>query len=171
MTDDAGRRSPSAPHTAFGWLAFACTVGVIVADRVLARGHGAALRGIGVALLVLAPVFFAPPFMLLSRHGGRPTGSPYYATTRLVRRGPYTVVRHPQYLGYAMLAAGFALLSQRMLTGGLAAMAIACFVLHSRREEAHCLALFGDEYRRYMQRVPAFNAVTGFWRLLRHARS
>lgn len=171
MTDDAGRRSPSAPHTAFGWLAFACTVGVIIADRVLARGDVALLRGIGVGLLVLAPVFFVPPFMLLSRHGGRPTGSPYYATTRLVRRGPYAVVRHPQYLGYTMLAAGFALLSQRMLTGGLAVTAIACFFLHSRREEAHCMQVFGDEYRRYMRSVPAFNAPLGLWRAARHARS
>ena len=74
-------------------------------------------------------------------------------------------------VGVVALAAGFALLSQRVLTGGLAVAAIACFVLHSRREEAHCLRVFGDDYRRYMQRVPAFNVLRGLWRRVRHARS
>ena len=171
MVGDRGGRSRSAPQTAYGWVAFGCTVAVIIADRVLQRGDMAYLHGIGVALLVIAPVLFVPPFLLLHRHGGATPGTPYYATTRLVRRGPYAVVRHPQYLGYALLAAGFALLSQRVVTGCFAGVAIACFYLHSRREDSYCSEHLGEEYRRYEREVPAFNAVAGLWRLFRRARS
>ncbi len=44
-------------------------------------------------VLVMAPIVMFP------RHGGVPKGHRFVETTRLVDRGIYGVVRHPQYPG------------------------------------------------------------------------
>jgi protein-S-isoprenylcysteine O-methyltransferase Ste14 len=152
----------------YGWLAFGCTVALLVTDRLLTRGDSAVLRMLGIVALVLSPVFFVPPFFQLPKYGHTASG-PYYATTTIVDRGAYAVVRHPQYLGYVLLAVGFALLSQRALTVALGGGAVLMFYVHALREEAYCVKHLGERYRTYMQRVPRFNALSGIWRYWRTA--
>jgi protein-S-isoprenylcysteine O-methyltransferase Ste14 len=148
-------------------LAFVCTVLLLIADRILVRGDSSVLHTLGVLALLVGPVFFVPPFFLLQKHGDTRKPGPYYATTKVVDRGLYAIVRHPQYLGYALIAAGFALLSQRATTVALGGGAVVFFYLHTLREEAHCVKHLGERYRTYMQQVPRFNALRGTYRYLR----
>jgi protein-S-isoprenylcysteine O-methyltransferase Ste14 len=73
---------------------------------------------------------------------------------RLVREGPYRVVRHPIYLGALGFFAGLGLLSANLvclllMVGGW------LLIMGPRipREEALLLSWFGEEYRRYQEEV------------------
>jgi protein-S-isoprenylcysteine O-methyltransferase Ste14 len=153
----------SGPRTVYGWIAFGCTVALLVTDRLIPRGGNATLQALGVVVLLLSPTFFVPPFFLLPKYG-RSAGGTYYATTQLVDRGLYAIVRHPQYLGYALLNVGFALLSQRVATVALGCGAVTMFDIHALHEDVHCTKHLGEPYRTYMQRVPRFNVLLGMWR-------
>jgi protein-S-isoprenylcysteine O-methyltransferase Ste14 len=159
-------RSPLDPPKTYAWIASLATLAVIVTAQFVPRGDSAVLRLVGVGALALAAAFIFPPFLLLARHGGRDEGESYLQTRGLVDRGLYAVVRHPQYLGYILLAAGFALLSQHTATLLLGAVAVTSFVLQALAEERTCLAHLGEPYRRYLHRVPRFNVLLGIIRLL-----
>jgi protein-S-isoprenylcysteine O-methyltransferase Ste14 len=103
----------------------------------------------------------------LRRHGRPPAGKSYMQATVVVQRGPFALVRHPQYLGYMLFAVTAALISRHWTVVALAAAAVAAFFAHALREERYCLERFGEAYARYMTRVPRFNALAGALRLLR----
>jgi protein-S-isoprenylcysteine O-methyltransferase Ste14 len=69
---------------------------------------------------------------------------------RLVKWGPYRFVRHPSYLGYFLMFAGFFVISQNILTL-VPFIAIPGYILATFREEEMLLKRFGEEYRKYMQ--------------------
>ncbi len=82
-------------------------------------------------------------------------GAQLYADHKLVTRGPFAVVRHPMYLGLIAAAMGSLLLYQTWTA--LAYALFAPFVLRRARGEEQALAAeFGEEWRSYCQRVPAF---------------
>jgi len=151
-----------------GWhlLAAAFAVAVLVAQFFLDRGANPYLRAAGITCLVLSPIFIFPPFLLLSRYGRPSRRQPYYCTTALVDRGVYSIVRHPQYVGYVLLVLGFAALSQHALTSILAVCCASAFYVQSLREEAYCRKRSDQEYSEYMRRVPRFNFFAGLLRYL-----
>lgn len=171
-TDDRGtqpqRRAPAPvdPPALFAWLASAVTVALIVLTQFLPHGGGRVLRIAGVCLLLPAGILIFWSLYLLARHGGR-DGQALVRTHCVVRRGPYAVTRHPQYLGYTLLAWGFALLSGHWVAFLLAVAGAALFYLQALREERYCLARFGESYEQYRRRVPRYNALLGIARLLR----
>ena len=65
---------------------------------------------------------------------------------RLIRRGPYAIVRHPIYSGFLLGLLGTAL-----------ALASIGWRMKSRREEAFMTAEFGAEYTRYQREVKALS--------------
>ena len=160
------RRSPSRPPALLAWLASAVTVSVIAVAQSLRGAGGGALRAAGVCLLLAAGVLIFWPLYLLARHGGG-GGQALVRIRCVVRRGPYAVTRHPQYLGYTLLAWGFALLSGHWAAYLLAAASAALFYLQALQEERYCLAQFGQAYEAYRRRVPRYNIILGIVRLLR----
>ena len=108
----------------------------------------------------------------LRRHGRPPAGKSYMHATVVVRRGPFALLRHPQYLGYMLFAATAALIGRHWAVVGLAVAAVAAFYLHALAEERDCLGRFGEAYASYMKRVPRFNLIAGALLALRRgARS
>lgn len=167
QTTDQNNGEEQKPPRLFAWLASLVTILLLIASLFLERGDNVYLRGAGVAVLALSGVFIFAPFFLLPKHGRSQDGEAYMQTGAVVDRGLYALVRHPQYLGYMLLAAGFALLSQHWAIVLLAAAGVACFYVQAVREEGYCLAHFGEPYERYCRRVPRFNIVLGAIRLLR----
>jgi protein-S-isoprenylcysteine O-methyltransferase Ste14 len=155
------------PPRLFACLASLATVLLLMAGLFLERGDHATLRGAGVVVLALSGAFIFAPFLLLSRHGRNQGGKTYMQTGAVVDRGVYAITRHPQYLGYMLLACGFALLSQHWLALLLAAVSVSLFYLQAVGEEKYCRAQFGDSYDHYLRRVPRFNVVLGLIRLVR----
>lgn len=75
----------------------------------------------------------------------------------LVTEGPFSVVRHPTYLAHTLMFLGVFLLS------GVIAVAVITFVdfllitiVIIPLEDRELLSRFGDEYKRYMERVAGF---------------
>lgn len=160
--DSAGK-----PPQAFDWLAIAAMVGLFVVTRMVERGGAWAPRALGLAVLLVAMPLVFVPFVHLKRHGlARPGGS-YMDTTRVAQRGIYGVVRHPQYLGYVLFAAGLALISQSLVGYAVASLAAALFYIHTLQEEAYCRRLFGAGYDAYCRSVPRFNLLLGVVRCLK----
>jgi len=70
--------------------------------------------------------------------------------------GPYARVRHPQYLGFILVLLGFLLQWPTLLTLAMFPVLVVMYVRLARKEETEAIVEFGDAYRRYAQRVPAF---------------
>ena len=114
-------------------------------------------------VLVMAPIIVFP------RRGGVPKGKSFITTTRLVDTGIYGVVRHPQYLG-GMFAVFITTLLwyPHWLFGVLGVVGVVIVYMGAREEDQRLVPQFGDDYIRYMQRVPRMNILAGTIKLLRH---
>jgi len=75
---------------------------------------------------------------------------------RLAVSGAYARVRHPQYAGFVLIMFGFLLQWPTLVTLAMFPILVYMYARLARREEQEVLAEFGDEYRSYMARTPAF---------------
>jgi len=75
---------------------------------------------------------------------------------RMVTWGCYAYMRHPQYVGFIMVMFGFLLQWPTLLTLAMFPMLVWMYIHLAHQEEREALQQFGDEYRRYMERVPGF---------------
>ena len=74
----------------------------------------------------------------------------------LATLGPYARIRHPQYVGFVSIMFGFLLQWPTLITLAMFPILVFAYARLARHEEADTLARFGDEYRRYAEKVPAF---------------
>ena len=70
--------------------------------------------------------------------------------------GPYSYVRHPQYVGFILVMLGFLVQWPTLLTLAMFPILVFMYVKLARAEERETLASFGDAYRDYAAKVPAF---------------
>lgn len=70
--------------------------------------------------------------------------------------GPYAKVRHPQYVGFVLIMFGFLLQWPTLVTLILFPVLVAMYVRLAHKEEQDSIADFGEAYRQYASRVPAF---------------
>jgi protein-S-isoprenylcysteine O-methyltransferase Ste14 len=86
---------------------------------------------------------------------------------RLATTGLYALVRHPQYTGLFLGLFGEGVVHwPTLFSVGLFPVIVLVYVLLARSEEKKVIAQFGDEYRAYQRRVPAFIPRPGQWRQL-----
>jgi protein-S-isoprenylcysteine O-methyltransferase Ste14 len=74
----------------------------------------------------------------------------------LATTGPYAHVRHPQYVGFILVLFGFLLQWSTLLTLAMFPVLVWMYVRLARSEEREAEAEFGETYRAYARRVPAF---------------
>jgi protein-S-isoprenylcysteine O-methyltransferase Ste14 len=74
----------------------------------------------------------------------------------LATTGPYSYVRHPQYVGFILVMLGFLLQWPTLLTLAMFPVLVIMYAKLARSEEHEALATFGDAYTLYMAKVPAF---------------
>jgi protein-S-isoprenylcysteine O-methyltransferase Ste14 len=74
----------------------------------------------------------------------------------LATTGPYAHVRHPQYVGFILVMFGFLLQWPTLLTLVMFPVLVWMYVRLARSEEREAEAEFGETYRAYARRVPAF---------------
>lgn len=70
--------------------------------------------------------------------------------------GIYARLRHPQYVAFVLIMFGFLLQWPTLLTVIMFPILVYVYVRLARREEQMALQEFGDPYREYMARTPAF---------------
>lgn len=74
----------------------------------------------------------------------------------LASTGPYARIRHPQYVAFVLIMAGFLFQWPTLVTLAMFPVLTFMYVRLAKREEREALAEFGDAYRAYMRKVPAF---------------
>ncbi|EHK55594.1 methyltransferase family protein [Allomesorhizobium alhagi] len=75
---------------------------------------------------------------------------------RLATGGPYAYVRHPQYVGFVLVMAGFLVQWPTLLTLAMFPVLVAMYARLSFTEEREARKEFGEAYHRYAASVPAF---------------
>jgi protein-S-isoprenylcysteine O-methyltransferase Ste14 len=101
----------------------------------------------GLLILIGAMLFFAgaiPIYWAKFQRRGAVTG------------GLYRLIRHPKYLGLAIVGLGTTLLWPRFLILITFVTMLFLYVVLARWEEEQCLARFGDSYRAYQERTGMF---------------
>ena len=106
------------------------------------------------------------PIIQFPRRGGVPKGKSFVHTSQLVDTGIYAVVRHPQYTGgiYAIFVTTL-LWYPHWLFGILGIIGATLTYRSIKDEDKHLIEKFGNDYLRYMRRVPGMNFVLGITRL------
>ena len=128
------------PYLASRWLP-----ALALPPAARAAGVALALAGLALALRCIA---------LFVRVGGG-TQSPKDPPKRLVRVGPYAVVRNPMLTGVALVLAGEALaLASPGVVAYAAAFVVVASVLMVAVEEPALARRFGSEYEAYRREVP-----------------
>ncbi|RUW38049.1 MULTISPECIES: isoprenylcysteine carboxylmethyltransferase family protein [unclassified Mesorhizobium] len=74
----------------------------------------------------------------------------------LATGGPYSYVRHPQYVGFILVMLGFLVQWPTLLTLAMFPVLVVMYVRLAQAEEREAVAEFGDAYRAYMKHVPGF---------------
>jgi protein-S-isoprenylcysteine O-methyltransferase Ste14 len=74
----------------------------------------------------------------------------------LATTGPYSYVRHPQYIGFVLVMFGFLLQWPTILTLAMFPVLVFMYVRLARTEERDARSTFGETYDDYAARVPAF---------------
>jgi protein-S-isoprenylcysteine O-methyltransferase Ste14 len=129
-----------------------------------------ALLYTGWAILAVALLLGMMSRRAFEKEGGAPEGQSWLATAAVVDSGVYAVVRHPIYLSFILVILALILISQHWLSPILGIPWIVFFYSSMRREEQANIERFGNDYKRYMQRVPRVNFVTGIIRLARRSQ-
>ena len=112
-----------------------------------------ALQWAGVALSILGVAFSLWAIVTLGRHYDLVLE--VHQDHELVRRGPYSLVRHPVYTGLALHFAGLCLATGNLvLIAGTLVVSYPAFYLRARAEEALLRDRFGAQYEKYAREVP-----------------
>jgi protein-S-isoprenylcysteine O-methyltransferase Ste14 len=144
-------------------------VNPLVLTGVLETNFCLALFIVGWVVWAFGMVLVMAPIIMFPRRGGVPKGKSFVNTTRLVDTSIYSLVRHPQYLGGVFAIFITTLLwYPHWLFGLLGAVGTVIVYLSAREEDQRLVQQFGDNYMRYMQRVPRMNILVGvIWQLRR----
>jgi len=113
-------------------------------------------------LLLLSIALVLPAVRLLRRVGRHDTARAdpalmgFEKTAALVTTGIFGWIRHPMYASLLALAWGVFLKHPSWPGAALAAVATIALVVTAKRDEAECLAYFGEDYAEYMKRTCRF---------------
>jgi protein-S-isoprenylcysteine O-methyltransferase Ste14 len=115
---------------------------------------------VGYIVLGVGGAFYVASVLTLGRKG----------ISDVVDSGIYGIVRHPMYVGVMIMFGSHVVLGQNwlVLIGTLAA--IVCSYLIIQSDDQRNIEKFGDDYRRYMERVPKVNLLVGTVRFLRRRK-
>jgi protein-S-isoprenylcysteine O-methyltransferase Ste14 len=108
--------------------------------------HSDLLEVVGASVMVAGYAIFI--WSVLAR-GQYATSWEMPEKQRLVDWGPYGHVRHPSYLGYFLMFAGFFIISHNLLAI-VPFIAIPGYLRVAFQEEEMLLKRFGEEYRKYV---------------------
>lgn len=129
------------------------------------------LQWAGWFIWIASLVFGVAPIFILRQKGDVEKGKSYVNTRRLVDTSLYAIARHPQYIGGILFSVALMLLAQHWLIILLGCVSAVLIWSDIQAADQECIEKFGDEYRRYMQRVPQVNFILGAIRLIRTKRA
>ena len=93
-----------------------------------------------------------------------------HGTTVLVDSGIYAAVRHPQYLCWIFFNTAVILIAQDWVVAIIGFASMLTIYMQAGQDDQSLVKQFGDDYKRYMQKVPRMNLLVGVIRLLRRRK-
>ena len=81
---------------------------------------------------------------------------PIYRSKDIVTRGPYRLLRHPQYLGFLLITGGWLIHWPTIPTMVMWPILVFLYYNLAKREEKEMEKRFGEKYKEYKQSVPMF---------------
>jgi protein-S-isoprenylcysteine O-methyltransferase Ste14 len=149
-------------------IAGTLTVAQIILAFFFNQPGSEALEWAGWICLWMSAIFGVLPIITFRRKGGVAKGESYMKTTVLVDTGIYAIVRHPQGgTAWLLINLGVMLVAQHWTSVVLGLVSMGLVYADALKADQYCIEKFGDDYRRYMERVPRVNFVAGIIRLLR----
>jgi len=125
---------------------------------------------VGWLTLVVALFFFFSLIIYFRKEGKPGQGKSLMDTTVLVNSGTYAIIRHPMALGGILLMLASILISQHWLAA-IVGVPISVWTYTEQVEaEKGLIVKFGDNYKRYMQKVPRMNLFLGILRFVKRRR-
>jgi protein-S-isoprenylcysteine O-methyltransferase Ste14 len=142
-----------------------------VAQIILAfflRGHcSEVLEWAGWICLWTSGIFGVLPIITFRRKGAVPKGESYTQTTKLVDSGIYGIVRHPQNgTAWLLINFGVILIAWNWTSAVLGSVSMVLAYADTFKADQYCIEKFGEEYKRYMERIPRVNFVVGIFKRL-----
>lgn len=119
------------------------------------------LTNIGWVVFFISALLGWLPTYEFKRKGGVGKGESYMKTTKLVDTGIYGIVRHPQFVAGILIAFALPLITQSWIIVLLGIPNFIFFYLGLIEGDQRGIKKFGDEYKKYMKRVPKANFVLG----------
>ncbi|MFX1388165.1 MAG: methyltransferase family protein [Promethearchaeota archaeon] len=101
------------------------------------------------------------PFRTFKKRGGVEKGKSYVYTNKLVKDGPYAIIRHPQYLGGILFTISITLWTQVWLSLVLSIIIIVLTYQWTYSEDKKLIEKFGEDYKTYKEKVPRLNPILG----------
>jgi len=111
------------------------------------------VRLVMVGVAILAELFISWGYLSLGRNWA-PSVSGVRKDTVLVTAPPYTIVRHPIYLGVFIFMIALAILAANLFILLPTLALLALLYTSIREEEVTLIDRFGEEYLEYMRRTP-----------------
>lgn len=126
------------------------------------------LAYIGVGLYTFSGLIFGMlPVFEFRKKGRVQKGKSYIHTTKLVDTGIYAIVRHPQYITFMWWAIAGMCLFQHWIIICLGILILPLTYIDLVNADKNGLEKFGEEYKRYMEKVPRANFLLGIIRQIR----
>ena len=140
----------------------------LVLLKVIEPHENTLLFYLGTGFWFLGMVFVIYPFIYFKLKGNVTKGKAYVHTNKIVTSGLYSIVRHVQYTGGILsIFIATPLLYPHWIFVLLGIPGIWLTYLGTKREDKLMIEKFGDEYKRYTDKVPAINIVAGVIRKLK----
>ena len=123
-----------------------------------------ALKMAGLIVFLIAVILWPIPYFALRKYGNISSNGSYMATTKLVDKGIYRIIRHPQYLSFILLNIGVAMINHNIFSILLSVSSIFFILIGIKDEEQQLVNQFGAEYVEYMKKVPSFSPLRTLFR-------
>lgn len=150
-------------HGFYRFIAWECMLALVLVNFPMWTVDPFSVRQLVSWLLLAASISLAIHAVQLLKRIGRPGSERTEAelfgfekTSSLVTSGAFRYIRHPMYAALLYLAWGAFLKDITPLSAALTAAASVALFLTAWRDEAECLAHFGEAYAAYMQTTKRF---------------
>lgn len=122
----------------------------------------------GIAIWTVGMIFVIYPFIYFKLKGNVSRGKSFVHTEKIVTTGLYSIIRHVQYTGGVLsIFIATPLFYPHWIFIVLGIPGIWLTYLGTKREDKLMIEKFGDDYRQYMDKVPAMNILTGIARKIK----
>lgn len=144
----------------------------LVLLKVIKPYNSTVLPYVGAVIWLIGMIFVVYPFIYFRLKGDVHKGKAYIHTNRIVTSGLYSIVRHVQYTGGILsIFIATPLLYPHWIFVILGIPGLWLTYLGTKREDTYLIEKFGDEYKRYMDKVPSMNIALGILRKFKRNRN